>query len=1121
VNNTVTKNTAIGGKGGNGGGGFTAGSAGDGGYGYGAGLRINGTATLSNNLVTLNTLTGGNGGDGGSGTGGKGGTGGQIFGGGIDLEGATLNNNLVSGNTATAGNGGSGGPEGSGGDGGDGSGGGIELDDAIMFDNSITSNTLTGGNGGNGGGGGFGTLNGGKGGDVFGGGIYFDSTASVINNSVTRNLAVGGNGGNGGTVSVSLPGGNGGDGGIVYGGGLNTTSGDNFINDTVALNTGVGGNGGKGGDNNYFGSGGPGGKGGNTLGGGVEDASSSGQNSYLNDTLAFNNATGGKGGSGGLASSGPAGPAGTSGSSNGGGLYVQLSAPIFTNNLLQGNTAATSGPDYFGSVDAHATNNFVSNSSGANTFDKAKNTLNNSTNQLGSLTTASNGTSYYPLLPFTASINGGTNSVLPAIAKAEGVPLNQATDQIGNPRIVDPSDIIDIGATEFQGLTTTTLASNATTIYRTSAQNVSLTATVSSPYGTVNEGSVTFEVLQGSTLIGTATANNVSNGSASVSYVLPAGTAAGSYTIVASYHDALGNFADSSDNTHTLIVNAASTTTLASNASIIFSPNAQNVPLTATVTSPAGTVNEGSVTFEVLQGSTLIGTATANNVSNGSVSVAYALPAGTPVGTYTIVASYHDSQGNFKDSSDNTHTLIVSAASTTTTASDASPTYSTSTQNVLLTASVTSPSGTVNEGTVTFKVLQGSTLFGTATANNVSNGSVSVAYALPAGTPVGTYTIVASYHDSQGNFKDSSDNTHTLIVSAASTTTTASNASIIFSPNAQNATLTATVTSPAGTVNEGTVTFEVMQGSTLIGKATTNNVSNSSVSVSYALPAGLATDSYTIVASYNDYLGNFKDNSDITHKLIVEPVPTTPAVTRVSVPYTITDMGDQALSNTATITANITDSAGIPIDVGQVEFDVKDSSGAVLKDSKGNKAEGTATVLSGQATAKLPIPPQTALGDYTVTATYSDSTGKFATSTGTGTLTVAAAHTKVTINNVSVDYTPFGETDTVTVYVLGETLKTDRQGFPVNGGFVTITDSGQTQTVKVDVKTSAATAIFNIPVFAEIPFTHSLTASYSPGDNNYLPNSSVYTINQEQIIFNYLIQIMILEFIIKSLSVQP
>jgi hypothetical protein len=801
-NSTIQGNSASGGDGANGSNGTidspNGGKGGNGGLGQGGGVySTNSTLTIVSSILTNNTADGGRGGDGGlpsskhnGANGGSGGNGGSGQGGGLYASGSSLQlkiiNTAVSNNTADGGNGGNG-------------------------KNGTPPNSKTAGfKSGNGGQGG----NGGSGGTAGGGGIYLlsDSSASLTNCSLTINQANGGAGGHdggggaGGSVKgTGGAGGNGGSGGSAQGGGLFVTGEVSLINNTVAQNSVFAaiarGGGGGGAGATAGGQGGIGGSGGSAQGGGVYDGFF-GQNTYLNDTIVHNSATGSNGGQGGAggAPNGKPGEAGFAATASGGGFYVFRDEsftppPTFTNNLMEGNTATTSGPDYFGPVNSAASHNFVSDTSDATTFSNTSTTpniLNSNIVQLGSLTTAPNGTSFYPLLAFVQSINSGTNSVLPTIASAEGVPQNQATDQIGNLRIVDPSDTIDIGATEFQGLSTTTTASNASTIYSRSAQNMTLTATV---------------------------------------------------------------------------------------------------------TSSAGTVNEGRVTFTVMQGTTVIGTAT--------------------------------------------------------------------------------------PGVVT------------------STGQAAISYSLPAGTVVGSYTIVASYHDDAGNFADSTDK---------------------------------------------------------------------------------------------------------THKLTVKPVPSSASVPNVSVPYTIFD--PQPRSNTTTLTANLTDSKGIPVDEGQVQFVVTNSSGAQV----GVKV--IADVHSGQANAPFIVPPQSARGNYTITAFYSDPSNAnhpnpiFANSSGTGTLTVVASQTTVTINNVSVLYTLFGEQDTITAYVLGNP-QTVGQGFLVNGGFVTLSDSGQT--VTVPVVNSVATATFNIPLFAEISLLRSITAIYSPGDNNYIASSSSYTINRIQIIMEFLLQMMILE----------
>src|SRR5205807_511716 len=153
---------------------------------------------------------------------------------------------------------------------------------------------------------------------------------------------------------------------------------------------------------------------------------------------------------------------------------------------------------------------------------------------------------------------------------------------------------------------------------------------VTSGAGTVNQGSVTFTVKDGTTIIGTATSGTVASGSASVSYTLPAGTAAKrSEERRVGKGGSTGNFADSGDSTHTLTVQKAATRTAATRPTATTSCRDHSGLLSRAVTSGAGTVNQGSVTFTVKDGTTIIGTATSGTVASGSASVSYTLPAGT------------------------------------------------------------------------------------------------------------------------------------------------------------------------------------------------------------------------------------------------------------------------------------------------------------------------------------------------------------------------------------------------------------------------------------------------------------------------------------------------------------
>src|SRR5206468_1337950 len=144
---------------------------------------------------------------------------------------------------------------------------------------------------------------------------------------------------------------------------------------------------------------------------------------------------------------------------------------------------------------------------------------------------------------------------------------------------------------------------------------------------------------------------------------------------------------------------AAATAVAAASASVPFSAASQTVALSATVTSTAGIVNQGTATFTILSGSTAIGNAITVNVVNGAAAANYTLPAGTPGGTYTIRAVYTGT-ASFPPFTASRHSPALSAAATASAAASASATFSAASHTVALSATVTSTAGTVNEGSV-------------------------------------------------------------------------------------------------------------------------------------------------------------------------------------------------------------------------------------------------------------------------------------------------------------------------------------------------------------------------------------------------------------------------------------
>ena len=256
----------------------------------------------------------------------------------------------------------------------------------------------------------------------------------------------------------------------------------------------------------------------------------------------------------------------------------------------------------------------------------------------------------------------------------------------------------------------------------------------------------------------------VVNGAAATPYTVPNGTPAGSYTIQAVY-SGTSDFKPITA-TGTLTVGMATTMTVAVNTPATFSDSSQSVTLNATVTSQAGPVNEATVTFTVLNGTTAIGPAIRVPISsNGTASTSYPLSAGLAGKKYTIQAVY-DGGPDFKTSTDKSHLLTVNPAATNVEAANQTTTFSTSAQMVTLTAMVGSPAGTVGEGSVTFTVLNGTQDVGTPTMGNVTGGSVMVNYTIPANEPVGSYTIQAVYN-ATADFSTSIDKTNVLTIGAA------------------------------------------------------------------------------------------------------------------------------------------------------------------------------------------------------------------------------------------------------------------------------------------------------------------------------------------------------------------
>src|SRR5262249_59554622 len=119
----------------------------------------------------------------------------------------------------------------------------------------------------------------------------------------------------------------------------------------------------------------------------------------------------------------------------------------------------------------------------------------------------------------------------------------------------------------------------------------------------------------------------------------------------------------------------------------------------------------------------------------------------------------------------------------------------------------------------------------------VASGAATTNYALRAGTPGGTYTIQIVYSGTS-SFAGFTDTSHSLTISAAATATAAVSASTVYSGAGQTVTLSSTVTSTVGVVNQGTATFTLLNTNIAAANPITVNVINGGATADYLLPAG-------------------------------------------------------------------------------------------------------------------------------------------------------------------------------------------------------------------------------------------------------------------------------------------
>ncbi len=576
---------------------------------------------------------------------------------------------------------------------------------------------------------------------------------------------------------------------------------------------------------------------------------------------------------------------------------------------------------------------------------------------------------------------------------------------------------------------TTVTSTNLTKTFPVAGQSVTLSAAVTnSGSGPVSEGTVTFTLLDAdNNTVATLAGNPVTAGNASVVYILP-GLAAGSYSIHAAYVPAASNpnftsSADSSDGTLTVVPARTTTTVASTGLTSLYATADQTVTLDALVRSPGVSVNDGTVTFTFQDAhNNVVGSSvTSSSVSNGEASVTFTLPGNTPAGTYFIHASYTPAanDANFVASSDSGPGTLRVLADTTVLAigtPSALTAFASASQTVHLSATVapgnSTAGGTVNEGTVTFTVLDAHNqpLGSSVTSGTVANGTVSAVFTLPAHMTAGSYVIHATYNPaaSAPNFLPGGDllgDTVLRVLPGTSTAITSTGLSKTFSTTSDIVTLRASVLPGKGAttsvVKKGTVTFTIVDaGNHTVAILPGNAVVGGAASAHYDL-AGLSAGNYHVHAAYVPTLTNSNftassDGKDATLVISRAPTRTTLTTTGLHRSYST---GSDVVAFSASVKPG--SSASGSVNEGTVTFTVQDVHNRVIATLAGNAVSGGVASVRYDL-AGLPV------GKYHLHAVYVPraSNPDFTASTDlTGVFAITAAQVG-TFQLVSTEVTP-------------------------------------------------------------------------------------------------------------------
>ena len=567
-----------------------------------------------------------------------------------------------------------------------------------------------------------------------------------------------------------------------------------------------------------------------------------------------------------------------------------------------------------------------------------------------------------------------------------------------------------------RGATSTTLStSNATVPVGTT---ITFTATVSSAIGLTPGGNVVFK--DGATTIGTAP---LSSGVAmlNISTLAP-----GTHSIVAAYGGDPNNDISSSPGLTETVQQLGTTTTLTSDANPA-NAGAQihftaKVAIVSTAT-PDGAIT-GSVTF--VDGTTNLGTIAVDASGNAVLAVS-----NLAVGAHALVATYNGNT-NYATSSSAPFSETVQQTTTTTSLSS-SNLNSLAGKPVTFTATVSSTTGGIPTGPVSFR--EGATVLGQGTLNTQG-----VATFTTSTLSVGTHNIIAVYIG-DNNYATSQSPSIAQVISLATPGLTLSgptapvDAGLVVS---MKATLTSNGVAPTGALS-------IMEGATVVG---TQNVTNDGTFTFNTSTLSLGT--HTLVASY----AGDANNAAMTSNAITVIVQQASSITALT-----SSLNPAVLGQNVTFTATVSsDSPGI---TGSVTF------------MDGTNSLGSVVVTNGVATFSTTM---LTFGQHPIVANYSGDTNHAASGSAVVNESIVEPATAAIISSAN---------PSVTGNSIVFTAKVSGVGTLVPTGKVTFSDGANALAVgDVDATGTATYTTSGLAIGS-----HTMGLSYA-GDTNYAKASA-------------------------------